>query len=154
MKSPRFSKGFTIRVVIYTVVLAAIVAIFFAIIIPSSPSPEELTLSHVVAMAEEGKVAEYGVVDNTWFESVKHSGEKLTLSLTNGEEVVTYIPASMTGTDAFELFNGYGIEYEYIPQEGITWEIIVIIILSLVILAGVVWFMFRKSGGEKEAGID
>lgn len=153
MKVPRFSKVFTIRAIIYPLILVFLVAIFF-IFLPSSPAPEEFTLSEVVSMAEDGKVVEDGVVSNARIESVEHSGERLTVTLTNGEEAVTYIPASMTGTDVFELFSGYGIEYEYLPQRGITWEIIVIIILSLVILGGVIWFIFRKSGVKKGADID
>ncbi len=147
------SLRFLTKPLIYLILIAALVAIFFTFL-PSSPAPDEFSLSQVVAMAEEGKVAEDGVVDNTMIESVVHSGEKLTLSLINGEEAVTYIPTSMTGTDVFELFSGYGVDYEYIPQEGITWEIIVIIILSLVILVGLIWFMFRKPRVRKGPDID
>jgi cell division protease FtsH len=134
------------RGIIYLVVIAALVAIFFAFL-PSSPTPDELSLSAAVAMAEEGKVVEDGEVSNTKIESVEHSGERLTLTLTNGEDAVTYIPASMTSTEVFELFSGYGIEYEYIPQSGFDWGSLLFTLLPLVIFIGLIWFIFSRARG-------
>jgi cell division protease FtsH len=127
-------------------VIAALVAIFFAFL-PSSPGPEEISLSQVVAMAEEGKVVEDGVLDNTRIESVEHSGEKLTLTLTNGEDAVTYIPEGMTSTEVFELFSGYGVEYKYIPQSGFDWGSLLFTLLPLAIFIGLIWFIFSRARG-------
>ena len=134
------------RGIIYLVVIAALVAVFFAFL-PSSPAPDELSLSEAVAMAEEGKVVEDGEVSNTKIESVEHSGEKLTLTLTNGEDAVTYIPAGMTSTEVFELFSGYGVDYEYIPQSGFDWSSLLFTLLPLLIFIGLIWFIFSRARG-------
>lgn len=134
------------RGIIYLVVIAALVAIFFAFL-PSSPAPEEYTLSEVVAMAEDGKVVEDGVVSNTRIESVEHSGEKLTLTLTNGEDAVSYIPSGVTSIEVFELFSSYGIKYEFIPQSGFDWGSLLFTLLPLAIFIGLIWFIFSRARG-------
>ncbi len=134
------------RGIIYLVVIAVLVAIFYAFL-PSAPAPEELTLSEVVAMAEEGMVVEDGVVRNTRIEGVEHSGEKLELTLTNGEDAVSYIPAGMTSTEVFEMFRGYGVTYKYIPQSGFDWTSLLFTLLPLMIFIGLIWFIFSRARG-------
>jgi cell division protease FtsH len=134
------------RGIIYLVVIAALVAIFFTFL-PSSPAPDEWSLSKVVDEAEKGMVVEDGVVSNTKIESVEHSGEKLTLTLTNGEDAVAYIPEGMTSTEVFEMFSGYGVEYEYIPQSGFDWGSLLFTLLPLVIFIGLIWYIFSRARG-------
>ena len=132
------------RGIIYLVLVAILVALFFAFL-PTSESPDEISLSELVAMAEEGKdVDADGNPYNTRIEAIELSGETLTISLRDGETVTSYIPAS---TDAYELFSPYGIDVTYTPPSSFDWSSLLFTLLPLILFVGLIWFIFSRARG-------
>jgi cell division protease FtsH len=53
----------------------------------------------------------------------------------------------MTSTEVFELFSGYGVEYEYIPQSGFDWSSLLFTLLPIAMIIGLVWFLLIRMRG-------
>ncbi|MDY6917326.1 MAG: ATP-dependent zinc metalloprotease FtsH [Chloroflexota bacterium] len=135
---------FSAKWLIWLVVIVAAVAIFFALFM-RTPALKELSLSEAIEMAKDGQVVEDGeVVDNSIIESVDVSGQKLTVYLLSGEELVAYVG---TSSDAFELFSQYGVDVTIVPPSGFDWTILLTTLLPLLFFVGLMWFIFSRARG-------
>ncbi|MEA1958716.1 MAG: ATP-dependent zinc metalloprotease FtsH, partial [Chloroflexota bacterium] len=140
------SSNFLRKGIIYLVVIAVLVALYFLFFRPPSEGPVELTMSELVAMANEGQVVENGsVVGNSLIASIEQSGDKLTIELANGEEAVSYLLSD--SIDAYALFDPYKIEYSYTPPSSFSWSNLLMTLLPLIIFIGLIWFIVSRARG-------
>ncbi len=140
------SSKFLRRGIIYLVVVAALVAIFFAFF-PSSPGTERVTESALMAMVDEGVITKLEV-----------RGESVTAYLVNEEKVKSTIDADVGIHDTFKA---YGIapdtwkqvDIEQISSGGFNWGIL-LNFLPLLFFGFLLWFLFRQARGSSSQAMN
>jgi cell division protease FtsH len=139
------SPNFLRKSILYLVIIATLIALFFAFR-PPSEEVEKLTMTELTRMAIEGQVIQNGSpVDNNMIDSIVQSGDKLTIELANGDKAEAYMLSE--GVQAFELFDPLGIDYSYKPPSSFSWGSLIAYILPFVFLIGIFWFVFRGARG-------
>jgi cell division protease FtsH len=104
------------------------------------PQPAEVDLSEVIAMSQQGKIS-----------SIEIEGDKLTVHRTDSTEpIVTYKEPNANLND----LKGIGLNLENPPVKvevkdtsGINWGSVLIQFLPLVLIAGLLYFLFRSARG-------
>lgn len=161
------SPNFLRKSILYLIVIAVIVAIFF-VIMPRSPSTQQLSLSELEDIAKAGQVVQNGtVVSNSLISNIEESGNTLTVTFPTETNVV--LPNSSTihispdkkavvstpssGLDNYKLFSKqYGILYDYNPPSSWNWGSILLTVLPLLLFVGFMWWIFsRARGGANQA---
>jgi len=139
------SPNFLRKSILYLVIIATLVALFFAFR-PPSEEVEKLTMTELTRMAIEGQVVQNGsVVDNNLIESVVQSGDKLTIEFANGDKAEAHMLSD--SVQAFELFDPLGIDYSYVPPSSFSWTSLLFTVLPLLLFIGFIWFIFRGARG-------
>jgi len=140
--SPTFLK----KSILYLVVIATLVALFFAFR-PPSEEVEQMTMSELIQKAKDGQIIEGDeVVGNSLIESIEQSGDKLTIELANGDKAEAYMLSD--SVQAFDLFDPYGIDYKYSTSSGFDWtSLLLFTVLPLILFIGFIWFIFRGARG-------
>jgi len=139
------SYNFLRRSILFLIVVAALMAVFFALR-PPSEEVEKMTMTELVQKAQEGQVFQNGsVVGNSLIKSIEQSGDKLTIELANGNKAETYMYSD--SVQAYDLFSPYGIDYNYKPPSSFSWGSLIGYILPFIFLIGIFWFVFRGARG-------
>jgi len=139
------SYNFLRKSILYLVVIATLVAVFFAFR-PPSEEVEKMTMSELVNLAKQGQILEDGVVvDNSQINSIEQSGDKLTVELANGNKAEAYMLSD--SVQAYDLFSPYGIDYKYSPPSNFDWTSLLWTVLPLLVFIGFIWFIFRGARG-------
>jgi len=139
------SPNFLRKSILYLIIIAALIALFFAFR-PPSEEVEKLTMTELTRMAIEGQVVQNGsVVDNNQIKSIVQSGDKLTIELANGEKAEAYMLSD--SVQLYDLFNPYGIDCSYKPPSSFSWTSLLFTVLPLLLFIGFIWFIFRGARG-------
>jgi cell division protease FtsH len=158
----RISPNFLRKSILYLIVIAVVVAIFF-VIMPRSASPQQLSLSELEYIAKSGQVVQNGTaVDNNLIKSIEESGYTLTVTFAKGDSIrlpngstieispdkkaEASIPSS--GLDTYKLFSDqYGINYSYKTPSSFNWGSLLFTVLPLLIFIGFMWWIFSRARG-------
>jgi cell division protease FtsH len=139
------SPNFLRKSILYLVIIATLIALFFAFR-PPSEEVEKLTMTELTRMALEGQVVQNGsVVDNNQIKSIVQSGDKLTIELANGDKAEAYMLSD--SVQLYDLFNPYGIDCSYKPPSSFSWTSLLFTVLPLLLFIGFIWFIFRGARG-------
>jgi len=131
---------FNWRTIIYVVMLVATI-VLFALLLPGTSQPEEKSISELVTLSQEGKVAEI-IVDN----------ETLTVTTTDGEEFIVYkeIQASIYEIDGLDLT---GVKLDISPPGGFDWGNLLISFLPVLLIIGLFFFIFSQARGANSQAL-
>ncbi|MBA7494066.1 ATP-dependent zinc metalloprotease FtsH [subsurface metagenome] len=119
---------------IYIAMLIAVIALF-AYILPATQKPEEIPLSEAIAMSQGGQIAKINV-----------EGDKLIITTTEGTELITFKEGNANIYD-IEGLNLVGVVVKVKDSSGIDWGGLLISFLPLVLLVGLLFFIFRQARG-------
>ncbi len=119
---------------IYLVIIIGAI-VLFAYILPSANKPEEIPLSEAIAMSQAGQIAEIKVED-----------AELLITTTEGIELITFKEsnASIYEIDGLNL---EGVIVKIEGSTGINWGGLLLNFLPIIILVGLLFFIFRRAQG-------
>ena len=139
------SPNFLRKSVLYLVIIATLIALFFAFR-PPSEEVEKLTMTELTKMAQEGQIIENGsVVGNSQIKSIEQSSDKLSIELANGDKAESYMLSD--SIQLYDLFNPYGIDCSYKRPSSFDWTSLLFTVLPLLLFIGFIWFIFRGARG-------
>jgi len=99
--------------------------------------PVEVSLSEVITMSQEGQL-----------KSIEVEGDKLIVTKTDGNEIVTYKEANANINDLKGVgLNLDGVSVDIKTDSGIPWGTVLINILPLILIGGLLFFLFRSARG-------
>jgi len=124
---------------ILALVITAAVVVYA--ILPMSQKPVEMPLSEAVAMSQKGEI-----------EKIVVDGDKLTITTSDGKEIVTYKESAATLYDIKDL-NLKGVEVDVKGDKGINWGSLLINFLPIIILGGLIYFIFRSARGANSQAL-
>ncbi len=121
-------------ILVYIAIIAAAV-VFFTLILPSEPEPNEIPLSDAIAMSQNSEIAKISVGSDT-----------INITATNGIEYLTYkeVTSSIYEIEGFIL---EGVEVEIEGAGGINWGSVLINFLPLLIFGALLFFLFSQARG-------
>ena len=158
--SPNFLK----KSVFYLAIIAVLVAIFF-IVRPPSQSTQQLSLSELEDIAQNGSFGQIvqngSVVSNSLISNIEESGNTLTVTFLTETNVVlpnssaihispdkkAEVSTPSSGLDTYKLFSSYGINYTYKTPSSINWVSILFTVLPLLLFLGFMWWIFSRARG-------
>ena len=128
-------KSLWMRSSIIYLVLLITVALVFSILFPFAPEPDEIPLSQVVTMSQEGQIREIEV-DN----------DLLTLTTIDGKEYESF---KEYGSTIYEVegLNLEGVVVDIKGSSGIDWGSLLLSFLPLLFFGGLLFFFFRQARG-------
>ena len=129
------------NVLILIAIIIAAVAIFSIVSSSMSQKPEEKPLSEVVAMSQNNQIKKI-VVD----------GDELLITATDGTELKTFKESNASIYD-IEGLNLEGVVVEVKGSSGINWGGILLNFLPLIILGGLLFFLFRSARGANSQAL-
>ena len=121
--------------IIFIVILIAAIAIFWGLSGNMKQQPTEVDISTVVTMSEEGQI-----------KGIEVDGDKLTVTKTDNTEVIAYKESNANLYDIRGL-DLSGVDVKVNNSSGINWGSILINFLPLVLIAGLLYFLFRSARG-------
>jgi len=132
---------------IYIVILVVAVA-SFSLFLSGAPEPTEVALSEAIAMSQNNEIEKIVVEGDELI--ITPSGEVTVLTI-DGEEIVTSdairtIKESNASIYEIQGLNLEGIEVE-IKSSGFDWGGILLSFLPLILLVGLLFFLFRRAQG-------
>jgi cell division protease FtsH len=120
---------------IFIAILIAAIFIFYSLSGNMHPQPTEVNISDVVNMSQQNQIKEIQV-----------NGDKLTITKTDGTEVISFKEPNATLYDIKDLKLS-GIIVKVDNGSGINWGSILINFLPLILIAGLLFFLFRSARG-------
>jgi cell division protease FtsH len=120
---------------IFIAILIAAIFIFYSLSGNMQRQPEEINISDVVNLSQQSQIKEIEV-----------NGDKLTITKTDGAEVISYKETNATIYDIKDL-NLTGVTIKIDNGSGINWGTILINFLPLILIAGLLYFLFRSARG-------
>lgn len=126
--------------ILIAIVIAA-VAIFSIFFQGMSDKPEEIPLSEAIAMSQNGEIDEI-LID----------GDELLITATDGTELRTF---KESNANIYEIsgFSLEGVVVEIKGSSGINWGNLMINFLPLIILGGLLFFLFRSARGANNQAL-
>lgn len=120
--------------IIYVVVLVAAV-LLFTFLMPSSSSPEEVTLSQVVSMSQNNEI-----------QKITIDGDLLIITTVAGTEIQTY---KETGTSIYDIkdLNLTNVDVKVNGSNGTNWGSLILSFLPFILLIFLFWFILRQARG-------
>ncbi len=122
------------RGLVYLAILIAGIALV-ATLVPAASEPDEVPLSEVIAMSQNGEIKEIFV-----------EGDEITVIKMDGTEVKTF-KESNTSIYDIEGLNLEGIIYDIEGSSGFNWGGLLLNFLPLIIFGGLLFFLFRSARG-------
>ena len=144
------SSKFLKRGIIYLVVIAALVALFFAFL-PRSPEVKTGYLDDLVTLATTGSVE---LADGTVIEGdidrIVQDGETLTAMA--GDTPLLHAGFSGTSYELEQFLEGRGVDMSKValdpkPPSGFDWGSLLFTLLPLALFIGLIWFIFSRARG-------
>jgi cell division protease FtsH len=120
---------------IFIAILIAAIFIFYSLSGNMRPQPTEVNISDVAAMSQRNEI-----------KMIEVNGDKLTVTKSDGTEVISYKEPNATLNDYKDL-NLAGITVKINNDSGINWGNILINFLPLILIAGLLYFLFRSARG-------
>jgi cell division protease FtsH len=129
-------KSNTLRnTLLFIAILIAAIFVFFNFLGNRNLQPAEVPISEVVTMSHQNQIRQ-----------IEINGDKLTITETNGAEVVSYKETNATIYDIKDL-NLTGVTVKVDNGSGIDWGNILITVLPFILMAGLLFFLFRSARG-------
>jgi cell division protease FtsH len=120
---------------IFIAILIAAIFIFYSLSGNMRPAPTEINISDVAVMSQQNQI-----------KMIEVNGDKLTVTKADGTEVISYKEPNATLEDYKEL-NLTGVTVKINNDSGINWGNILINFLPLILIAGLLYFLFRSARG-------
>ncbi|ADJ26420.1 ATP-dependent metalloprotease FtsH [Dehalogenimonas lykanthroporepellens BL-DC-9] len=123
--------------IVYIVMLVASIAIFTIFLPPSSDQPVEISQNQLVQLSQEGKIARIII-----------EGERIDIITNEPEprELFTY-KEPLTSIYAIPGFDPTGIDIKPKGDAGIDWGAVFINFIPILIIGGIIIFMFSQARG-------
>jgi cell division protease FtsH len=123
--------------IVYIVMLVASIAIFTIFLPPSSDQPVEISQNQLVQLSQEGKIARIII-----------EGERIDIITNEPEprELFTY-KEPLTSIYAIPGFDPTGIDIKPKGDTGIDWGAVFINFIPILIIGGIIIFMFSQARG-------
>jgi cell division protease FtsH len=123
--------------IIFIAILIAAIAIFYSLSGNMRPQPTEVSISQVIEMSKQGQI-----------KNIEIDGSKWTITQTNGTEVITYQEANAV----VDNYKNMGLDLTNVnvdvkTNSGIPWGTILVNVLPLILIAGLLYFLFRSARG-------
>ena len=126
--------------ILIAIAIAAI-AIFYAASSSISQKPSEIPLSEAIAMSQNNRIKEIVV-----------NGDELLITSTDGTELKTFKESNATIYD-IEGLNLDGVVVKVEGASGINWGSLLINFLPLILLGGLLFFLFRSARGANSQAL-
>jgi len=133
-------RGWQRKSLIYIAILLAAVALF-SFLFPTAKKPAEIPLSEVIAMSQNGEIEKI-VVEN----------ETLLITTTAGTELKTFKESNANIYDVKGL-NLEGVVVDVKGSSGINWGNLLLNFLPLLLLVGLLFFLFRRAQGANSQAL-
>ena len=125
---------------IYIAILIAAIVVF-VYILPSTQEPSEIPLSEAIAMSQAGQIAE-----------IRVEGDELLITTNGGIELIAFKESNANIYDIAGL-NLEGVVVEVKDSSGINWGGVMLNFLPLIILVGLLFFIFRQARGANSQAL-
>ena len=125
---------------IYIAILIAAIVVF-VYILPSTQKPGEIPLSEAIAMSQAGQIAE-----------IRVEGDELLITTNGGIELIAFKESNANIYDIAGL-NLEGVVVEVKDSSGINWGGVMLNFLPLIILVGLLFFIFRQARGANSQAL-
>lgn len=123
--------------IIFIIILVAGIFIFYTVFNTTKPQPAEVPISEVITLSESSQI-----------KGISIDGDKLTVTKTDGTQIVTYKESNATLADYTKLgLVTTGVEITSANNSGINWGSILINFLPLVLIAVLLYLFFRSARG-------
>ncbi|MBN1188561.1 MAG: ATP-dependent zinc metalloprotease FtsH [Dehalococcoidales bacterium] len=120
---------------IFIAILIAAIFIFYSLTGNMRPEPTEVNISDLAVMSQQKEI-----------KMIEVNGDKLTVTKTDGAEVISYKEPNATLYDYKDL-ELEGVTVKINNDSGINWGSILINFLPLLLIAGLLFFLFRSARG-------
>ena len=121
--------------IIFIIILCVAIFVFYTVSGNMKPEPEAVGISEVVTMSQNGEIRKIEV-----------DGDNLTVTRTDGTTVVSVKESNISIYEIQEL-NLKGVQVDVKDNSGINWGSVLIQFLPLVLIAGLLYFLFRSARG-------
>jgi cell division protease FtsH len=122
---------------IFIAILIAAIFIFYSLNGNMRPQPIEVNISDVESLSNQTP---------NQIKMIEINGDKLTVTKADGTEVISYKEPNATLSDYKDL-NLSGVTVKVNNDSGINWGNILINFLPLILIAGLLYFLFRSARG-------
>jgi cell division protease FtsH len=129
--------------IIYIVAFLAIV-ILFSLLRPGTPQPEEVSLSQIIAMSQDGKL-----------QSIEFKSDTMLVTTVDGAKLTT--PTGLLDPQNLKALEDMGLDlspaklpggYKYNPSSGIDWgNLLITFLLPMLFFAVLLFLLFRQARG-------
>ncbi len=120
---------------ILVAILIAGIFIFYSLTNNMRPEPTEVNISDLAAMSQRNEI-----------KMIEVKGDKLTVTRTDGTEIISYKEPNAILEDYKDL-NLTGVTVKIDNDSGINWGSILLNFLPLLLIAGLLLFLFRSARG-------
>jgi cell division protease FtsH len=123
--------------IIFIVILCVAIFVFYTVSGNMKPQPVEIPLSKVIELSQQGKISNIDI-----------EGDKLTITETDNTQVISYKESNSNLADLKTLgLNTSGMTFNPSDASGINWGSVLIQFLPLLLIAGLLYFLFRSARG-------
>jgi cell division protease FtsH len=123
--------------IIFIAILIAAIAIFYSLSGNMRPQPTEVSISQVIDMSQQGQIKNIEIDGNNW-----------TITETNGTQVVAYQEANAVVDNYKNMgLNLTNVNVDVKTNSGIPWGTVLVNVLPLILIAGLLYFLFRSARG-------
>jgi cell division protease FtsH len=120
---------------IFIAILIAAIFIFYSLSGNMRTQPTEVNISDVETLSQQGQI-----------KMIVINGDKLTVTKSDGTEVVSFKEPNATLED-YKNLNLTGVTVKVNNDSGINWGSILLNFLPLILIAGLLFFLFRSARG-------
>jgi cell division protease FtsH len=123
--------------IIFIAILIAAIAIFYSLSGNMRPQPTEVSISQVIDMSQQGQI-----------KNIEIDGNKWTITETNGTQVIAYQEANAVVDNYKNMgLNLTNVNVDVKTNSGIPWGTVLVNVLPLILIAGLLYFLFRSARG-------
>ena len=123
--------------IIFILILIAAIAVFYSLSGNMKPQPPQVSLSEVITLSQQDQI-----------KTIDIDGDKLTVTKTDGTEIITYKESNANLADLKALgLKTEGIDFNPKDSSGINWGSVLINFLPLLLIGALLFFLFRSARG-------